>query len=246
LSRKVKQHQPKKRNYHQRGEEDLEHTPRKKDIRLVPRSINQEDYINVLLNNEIPMIFATGPAGCGKTYLAALAAVKLFIAGDFDKLVFVRPAVSVDDEKFGFLPGKLDEKVAPWVRPLFDALGEIYSPPEIKKMMENEVIELAPMAMMRGRTFKNSLILADEMQNSTPSQMKMILTRLGEGSRMFVTGDLKQADRTAENNGLLDFNKLCAQFGDSEYVSWVHFAYHDIERHPAVREILRIYKESDQ
>ena len=129
----------------------------------------------------------------------------------------------------------------PWTKPLFDVLHEYYSIRETQQMVETGVIEICPLAFMRGRTFKKSMIIADEMQNATPNQMKMLLTRIGESSKIVVTGDIRQTDRTEGENGLLDFNRLMDRFRDSEYVGTVEFNGGDIERHPAVEEILRIY-----
>jgi phosphate starvation-inducible PhoH-like protein len=154
-----------------------------------------------------------------------------------------RPAVGVDDEQHGFLPGTLNEKMAPWTRPIFDIIGEYYRQNEIAKMLDEQTIEISPLAYMRGRTFKKSWIIADEMQNATPSQMKMLLTRLGEGSKMIITGDTRQADRKEADNGLLDFTRLVDEYSECKYVSGVEFANKDIQRHPAVLEVLKIYKE---
>lgn len=213
-------------------------------ITLLPKSLTQETYIDLLTDPEKLIIFATGPAGTGKTMLAVLAALKALKAGECERIVVTRPAVGVDDEEHGFLPGDLNEKMAPWTRPIFDIIGEYYRQSEIARMLDDNVIEISPLAYMRGRTFKNSWIIADEMQNATPSQMKMLLTRLGEGSKMVVTGDTRQADRHEALNGLLDFQRLVADYKKCKYVSGVEFAHKDVQRHPAVLEILKIYKES--
>jgi phosphate starvation-inducible PhoH-like protein len=151
--------------------------------------------------------------------------------------------VGVEDEKHGFLPGTLQQKMEPWTKPLFDVLHEYYTPRDTQSMMETDVIEICPLAFMRGRTFKNCYIIADEMQNATPNQMKMLLTRIGENSRILVTGDVRQTDRKEGDNGLLDFRKLLAEYENSKYVSSILFNNKDIERHPAVEEILNIYGE---
>ena len=152
-------------------------------------------------NNNI--VFAIGPAGTGKTLLCTQMGIKSFMEREVKKIVITRPAVSVD-EQHGFLPGDLKEKMAPWTRPIFDVLRDYFHAKEISNMIDEGIIEIAPLAYMRGRTFKQCFILADEMQNATENQMKMLLTRLGEGSRMAVTGDLAQADRI-KDNGLIRF-----------------------------------------
>jgi phosphate starvation-inducible PhoH-like protein len=212
-------------------------------IQLLPKSLVQETYIDLLTDPEKLIIFATGPAGTGKTMLATLAALKAYREGAIEKIVITRPAVGVDDEKHGFLPGDLNEKMAPWTRPIFDIIGEYYKQTDIAKMLDEGTIEISPLAFMRGRTFKNAWIIADEMQNATPGQMKMLLTRLGDNSKMIVTGDTRQADRADPDNGLLDFKRLVTDYKDCKFVSGVEFTGKDIHRHPAVKEILKIYKE---
>jgi len=181
-------------------------------------------------------------AGTGKTMLAVQWAIDQLKYGDATKIIVTRPAVSVDEEH-GFLPGDLNEKMAPWTRPIFDVIAENYNAKEIEHMVAEGIIETSPLAYMRGRTFKNAVVIADEMQNTTPSQMKMLLTRLGLGSKMVVTGDLQQADRPS-NNGLLEFLKLYNNFEDHRYVDICHFTVGDVERHEAVKEILAIYGDS--
>ena len=214
---------------------------RKKQVVLLPRSLNQETYIETLLDERNIIVFATGPAGTGKTMLAVMAAIRALRQKEIERIIITRPAVGVDDERHGFLPGDINSKMEPWTRPIFDVFQEYYSPKEIKTMIEEMVIEISPLAFMRGRTFKNSYIIADEMQNATPNQMKMLLTRIGEGSRMVVTGDIQQTDRKEAQNGLLDFSKLYQIYKRSEYINMVEFNYTDIERHPAVKEVLDIY-----
>lgn len=218
-----------------------EQTARKKAVHIVPRNENQEAYLELLMDDTLSIVIATGPAGTGKTLLAMQAAIKALKERRIDKIVVTRPAVGVEDEKHGFLPGSLTQKMEPWTKPLFDVLHEYYSPRETAQMIIDEVIEICPLAFMRGRTFKNSFIIADEMQNATPNQMKMLLTRIGDGARILVTGDVKQTDRKIGDNGLLDFAKLLDQFRNAEHVSGIEFTMSDIERHPAVEEVLRIY-----
>ena len=211
-------------------------------VQLYPKNLNQEDYLFKLNDPSKMIVFATGPAGTGKTMLAVQWAVDQLKYGDASKIIITRPAVSVDEEH-GFLPGDLNEKMAPWTRPIFDVIAENYTAKEIEHMVAEGIIETSPLAYMRGRTFKNAVIIADEMQNTTPSQMKMLLTRLGQGSKMVVTGDLQQADRPS-NNGLLEFLKLYNNFENHRYVDICHFTVGDVERHEAVKEILAIYGDS--
>jgi phosphate starvation-inducible protein PhoH and related proteins len=224
-------------NFHQRLPQSL---PQKKQrVNITPRSQNQQEYLRKLLDPSKNIVFALGPAGTGKTLIACQVGIKLFKEGLVDKLVVTRPAVSVDED-LGFLPGTMQEKMAPWTRPIFDVLAEYYYAKEIDEMVREGVIEISPLAYMRGRTFKNAYIIADEMQNATPNQMKMLLTRLGEGSKMVVTGDLRQADRL-EDNGLIDFCQLLKNTNDLNLIDMVNFVSKDIERHDAVREVLKIY-----
>lgn len=214
--------------------------PKKKNrVLIYPKNLNQETYLLKLQEEQKNIVFAIGPAGTGKTMLACQWAVKMFQEGEVDKIVVTRPAVSVD-EQHGFLPGTLQQKMEPWTRPIFDVFEEYYYAKEIENFVKEGVIEISPLAYMRGRTFKKSFIIADEMQNATPSQMKMLLTRLGEGSRMIVTGDLQQADRPA-SNGLLEFLNLYNNFKDNIHVDVCHFTPEDVERHDAVKEVLKIY-----
>jgi phosphate starvation-inducible PhoH-like protein len=224
---------------------DTQTHQKNKPVNIIPRSRTQEAYVTALLNADKHMVFASGPAGTGKTMLAVLASIKAYKRGQCDKIVLTRPAVGVDDEKHGFLPGDLNQKMEPWTRPLFDVFHEYYSPSETTKMLEEQIIEISPLAFMRGRTFKNAWIVADEMQNATPNQMKMLLTRLGEGSKIAVTGDVKQTDRREKDNGLLDFMQLVNNFGGSKFIEAVQFSHKDIERHPAVTEVLSIYGDKD-
>ena len=210
-----------------------------RQVHLLPKTLNQEAYINLLTNPDKLIIFATGPAGTGKTMLAVQYGIKLFQEGKIEKIVVTRPAVSVDED-LGFLPGDLNEKMAPWTRPIFDVFSEYYQQKDIAKMLEEGVIEISPLAYMRGRTFKNAYIVADECQNTTINQMKMLLTRLGEGSKMVVTGDLAQADRL-NDNGLIDFCNLLESKDKLTYIDIVRFDHKDIERHNAVKEVLTVY-----
>jgi phosphate starvation-inducible PhoH-like protein len=212
---------------------------KKPRVSLYPRNSNQEVYIRKLQDDTKSIVLAIGPAGTGKTMLAVQAGIKLFQEGKVDKIVVTRPAVSVDED-LGFLPGTLNEKMAPWTRPIFDVFQEYYQQKDIARMLEEGTIEISPLAYMRGRTFKNAYIVADECQNTTVNQMKMLLTRLGEGSKMVVTGDLAQADRL-NDNGLIDFCNLLAGRPGLHHIDVIQFDHKDIERHNAVKEVLAVY-----
>lgn len=204
-----------------------------------PKNKSQYKYVQALHNTNHKIIIANGPAGTGKTLFATEYGLKNFLMGKYEKIIFTRPAVTTDED-LGYLPGTLEEKMAPWIRPIYDIMYRFISPSEVCAMIEEKIIEIAPLAYMRGRTFKNTWIIADEMQNSTRSQMKMLLTRLGENSRMVITGDLDQHDRKDEINGLQDFlEKFRGCRSDS--ISNIEFENEDIEREEVVKEILNIY-----
>jgi len=204
---------------------------------ISPRTLTQRRYIE-LLSSRVPIVIGTGPAGTGKTLLACHEASKALVSRRVDRLVLTRPAVSVD-EQHGFLPGNLEEKMAPWTRPMFDALHRWYSPNKVQDMIDAKQIEICPLAYMRGRTFDKTWIIGDEMQNSTPSQMKMLLTRIGEGSTMVVLGDPNQHDRGFEANGLAD---LVKRVGYSDSINHVQFTDDDVVRSEVIKEILKMYK----
>jgi phosphate starvation-inducible protein PhoH len=205
----------------------------------IPKPGIQRDYHNLLNQKTKKIVVATGPAGTGKTLFATEMAVKYFLLGTYEKLIFTRPSVSVDED-LGYLPGTLEEKMAPWVRPIYDILYNFITPKEVSALLEDKMIEISPLGYMRGRTFKNCWIVADEMQNSTTSQMKMLLTRLGENSRLVITGDLDQHDRHEEMNGLDDFlNKFKGKRSSS--ITSVEFEKDDIQRESVVKEVLDIY-----
>jgi phosphate starvation-inducible PhoH-like protein len=212
---------------------------RKKEVNIVPRNFHQDDLLGLIEDKNINIVFAVGPAGTGKTLISTLAGIRALMQNKIDKFVVTRPAVSVD-EQHGFLPGTLQEKMAPWTRPIFDVFEEYYTPDQIEFMINDNKVEIAPLAYMRGRTFKNSYIIADEMQNATDNQMKMLLTRLGDNSKMIVTGDLDQHDRGYETNGLKCFMERLMTSG-SDLIKAVNFTNKDIERHKVVTEVLRLY-----
>ena len=205
-----------------------------------PRNESQKKLYNCLKNKDYKVIIASGPAGTGKTLFGVEQGIKNFMQGNYEKLVFTRPVVSTDED-IGYLPGTLEEKCGPYLNAIFDILHTFITPKEVEKMVEEKIIEIAPLGFMRGRTFKNCWIVADEMQNSTISQMKMLLTRIGENTRLIITGDCEQHDRKFEKNGLEDFlNKIKGRRSDS--ISSVEFNRTDVEREDVVREVLEIYE----
>jgi phosphate starvation-inducible protein PhoH and related proteins len=211
-----------------------------RQVQLVPKTRNQERLILALNDDGQHITVAVGPAGTGKSYLAMLAAIRALRSGRCQRIVLTRPAVGVDDEKHGFLPGDLNAKMEPWTRPLLDILREYYHPRDIARMLDDQIIEISPLAFMRGRTFKDAWIVADEMQNATPNQMKMLLTRIGENSRIVVTGDVEQTDRTSVNNGLLDLADRLKERGAAG-LTICELGSRDIQRHPVIGEVLGLY-----
>ena len=219
--------------------EDLTIRARKRHIS--PRSPTQAAYIRALRHHEL--VFATGPAGTGKTYLAVAMAVSQMMEGRVDRIILSRPAVEAG-ERLGFLPGDLREKVDPYLRPLYDALYDMLPAEQVMSRLSNGEIEVAPLAFMRGRTLSNAFVILDEAQNTTPVQMKMFLTRLGENSRMAVTGDLSQVDLpSGQLSGLRDAVDLLGPMDD---VSRVEFTNADVMRHQLVTRIVRAYDTRDR
>ena len=205
---------------------------------LKPRTPNQDLYMQAIRDHDV--VFAIGPAGTGKTYLAVAAAVHLLKTDRVAKVILVRPAVEAG-EKLGFLPGDLQAKVNPYLRPLLDGLNDMMDIPTIRRFMENDVIEVVPLAYMRGRTLNNACIILDEAQNSTKSQMKMFLTRLGHGSKMIVTGDVTQIDLDNPRDcGLID---AAHRLRDTRGISIIRLEKQDVVRHPIVQRIIEAYEE---
>jgi len=200
------------------------------------RSTNQQNYVNAIIENDA--VFAVGPAGTGKTYLAVARAVEALESSDVKRIVLVRPAVEAG-EKLGFLPGDLSEKVDPYLRPIYDALYEFIGFEKVNKLIEQRVIEVAPLAFMRGRTLNESYIILDEAQNTTIPQMKMFLTRMGFGSKMVITGDVTQIDLpNPSQSGLTDAIKILK---DIEQIAFCNFDAQDVVRHQLVKNIVRAY-----
>ena len=210
-------------------------------VQLVPKTVNQEKYILAILNSKIDIVIAAGPAGTGKTYLAMQAAIKAMKAGECERIILSRPAVGVDDEKHGFLPGDLNQKMEPWTKPLIDVLREYYSAKDIAHMLDEQIVEIAPLAFCRGRNFKNSYVVLDEAQNCTPSQLKMIMTRIGVGSKIIITGDVDQADRKSADNGLLDLLKRLKAH-KVPGLETCELDMKDVQRHKIIEHILMMYQ----
>ncbi len=217
-----------------RAEPELVLRTRKRPVS--PRSPRQADYVRAMMENEL--VFGLGPAGTGKTYLAVAMAVSLYLAGRVERIVLSRPAVEAG-EHLGFLPGDLKDKIDPYLRPLYDALHDMLPADLVARRIDSAEIEIAPLAFMRGRTLSQAFIILDEAQNTTPLQMKMFLTRLGEGSRMVVTGDLTQVDLPAgARSGLRHAAATLEGLSD---VSFVRFGNADVMRHSLVTRILEAY-----
>ena len=213
---------------------------KQRPIDIVPRTRNQERLVLALQDASQHIVVTAGPAGTGKTYLCVLAAVQAFRNGECKKIVLTRPAVEVEEEKHGFLPGDLNQKMMPWCIPLLDVLKEYYRPQDVATMIEDGVIEIAPLAFMRGRSLKDAWIIADEAQNMTPKQMVMLLTRIGENSKILVTGDVEQTDRVKGNNGLAD---LCERLkeGGVKGIAVCNLDDRDIQRHRIISSVLTLY-----
>ena len=204
---------------------------------IAPKSINQKLYINAIRKNDI--VFGVGPAGTGKTYLAVAAAVATLNLKKVKRIILTRPAVEAG-EKLGFLPGDLNEKVDPYLKPLFDALNDMLDFDTVSRLMDKQIIEIAPLAFMRGRTLNDAFIILDEAQNTTSSQMKMFLTRIGFNSKCIVTGDVTQVDLDKNiKSGLIDAQSILK---DIEGISFCSFDETDVVRHSLVRRIIEAYK----
>ncbi len=216
----------------------MELRTRKKAVE--PRTEAQKDYVKNLFQNELG--FGIGPAGTGKTYLAVAVGVTMLISGAVDKIILSRPAVEAG-ERLGFLPGDMKEKVDPYMQPLYDALNDFLPSKQVQKLMEEKRIEIAPLAFMRGRTLSNAFVVLDEAQNATTMQMKMFLTRLGEGSRMVITGDRTQVDLPrGVASGLADAERILKGV---KGVSFNYFTSKDVVRHPLVARVIEAYEKDE-
>ncbi len=205
---------------------------------ISPKTLQQQKYIEEIEKNDIT--FGVGPAGTGKTYLAVAMAVKYLKEGKVARIILTRPAVEAG-EKLGFLPGTLEEKISPYLRPLYDALFEMLDPDKVQALLDRNIIEIAPLAFMRGRTLNDAFIILDEAQNTTREQMKMFLTRLGFGSKVVVTGDISQIDLPKkEESGLIEAIKILKNI---KGIAIIQFSRKDVVRHKLVQEIIRAYEE---
>jgi phosphate starvation-inducible PhoH-like protein len=214
---------------------------RHRGLRVAPKTVNQKRYVDSIRNSTIT--FGVGPAGTGKTFLAVAMAAAALARHEVNRIILTRPAVEAG-ERLGFLPGDLMAKVDPYLRPLIDALHDMLDPEKVSQHIERGVIEIAPLAFMRGRTLNDSFVILDEAQNTTPEQMKMFLTRLGFGSRMVVTGDVTQVDLPREQqSGLIVVGDV---LGSVEGIEFVRFGAEDVVRHKLVQRIVEAYDEHSQ
>jgi len=224
---------------HELQRDVLARTRRGEEIRA--KTFRQRQYINALRQRDLT--FCVGPAGTGKTFLAVVVAVQALLANEFEKLILTRPAVEAG-EKLGFLPGDLQQKVNPYLRPLYDAINEFIDPEKVPNLMERGVIEVAPLAYMRGRTLNNAFVIVDEAQNTTPSQMKMVLTRLGFHSRMVITGDITQTDLLPhQESGLTVALRILKNV---QGISFCEFSQKDVVRHALVQRIVAAYEQHEK
>lgn len=206
-------------------------------------SINKINYSKNLKDPNLPILICTGPTGTGKTYLSCKEGITQLIDGKYKKILITRPTVSIENEQIGFLPGTIDKKMDPWIRPVYDNIGSVIGHKEVEQMIKYKIIELCPIAYLRGRTFTDTFIIADEMQNSTKMQFQTLLTRVGKDSKLVVNGDLEQSDNISDN-GLYDFIKRLKEYLETKnvkYIQLVNLQKSDIIRHPCVTEILDIY-----
>lgn len=224
-----------------KGNADTLNTIQTRHKTLLAKNINQSNFIELLTKKELN--FAVGPAGTGKTYLSVAKAVEAFETAKVERMVFVRPAVEAG-EKLGFLPGDMVDKVLPYLRPIYDALYSLLGVESVEKLIQNDAIEIAPLAFMRGRTLNDAFIILDEAQNSTITQMKMFLTRMGYGSRMVVTGDVTQSDLPpGVCSGLAHAMTLLKSFKE---VGITKFENSDVVRHALVGKIIAMYEKNKQ
>ena len=207
----------------------------------------QYRYIEMLSKERPYIVVASGHAGTGKSLLATSVGIDKLRSGEVSKMIITRPAVTVEDEAHGFLPGTLEQKMEPWIRPITDVIEKRCTKDEIARMVKNKKIEIVPLAYMRGRTFENSWIICDEAQNCTPNQMLMLLTRIGENSKVVITGDPFQHDRRFKTNGLSDLlDKILVTKPHCNDISYIYFDEYDVVRHPVISCVLDMYGKSDE
>lgn len=249
------------------AERAIDRQPPKPEPVLKAQTPGQKTYIRKLTQAHHDILFAVGPAGTGKTYAAVLDAIIKFRRGDCTKIILTRPMVGAGGEELGILPGGITEKVSPWCIPLLDIFKEFYTKYEVEKMIDREDIEIAPLALMRGRTLKNAIIIADEAQNCTSEQMKMLMTRIGSGSTMVITGDIEQHDRPHGKSGLEDIVRrleardeearfyaslppaIAEEYSDNveeaplrySRIGLVELTRADVVRHPVIEDVLSLY-----
>jgi len=205
-----------------------------------PKSLNQRHYVDAIESHD--MVFGIGPSGTGKTYLAVAMAVDALLSKEVSRIILARPAVEAG-ERLGYLPGTVQEKVNPYLRPLYDALYDVLDPDRVERYLEKSIIEIAPLAFMRGRTLNDAFVILDEAQNTTSEQMKMFLTRLGFNSKAVITGDITQIDLNGRRSGLIEAVEVV---GKVPGISFVYFNERDVVRHNLVQRIIRAYEDFDR
>ena len=208
--------------------------------RIIPKTAGQEKYLRAIKNSEL--VFCIGPAGTGKTFLAVASAVAALTDGEVDRIIISRPAVEAG-ERLGFLPGDLQQKIDPYLKPVYDALDDTLSPARVRRSLDNRIIEVAPLAYMRGRTLNNAFVILDEAQNTTITQLKMFLTRLGYSSRAVITGDITQIDlNPSSSSGLVAISKILSGI---EGIEFTYLDQNDVVRHPLVQSIISAFERDE-
>jgi len=208
--------------------------------RIIPKTAGQEEYLRAIKNSEL--VFCIGPAGTGKTFLAVASAVAALNDGEVERIIISRPAVEAG-ERLGFLPGDLQQKIDPYLKPVYDALNDTLSPARVRRSLDNRIIEVAPLAYMRGRTLNNAFVILDEAQNTTITQLKMFLTRLGYSSRAIITGDITQIDlKPPSSSGLVIIKNILSGI---EGIEFTHLDQTDVVRHPLVQSIISAFEQDE-
>lgn len=206
----------------------------------------KNDYIKKLHKQEIPILICTGPTGTGKTFLSCREGIHQILSGRYKKLIITRPTISIDNEQLGYLPGDINKKMTPWLIPIYNSFEQTIGVKQFEKLMKEKVIEICPFAYLRGRTFDDSFVIADEMQNSSVMQIKTLMTRIGNNTKLIINGDSAQSD-DSRKNGLSDFLKRTSTYkNEIKYIEYINLSEEDIVRHPVVVEVLDIYKETQE